>query len=167
MAGDSSSSKVQTFATIVTTVLAVAAFIQGLSNRQQGASTQSASRKSYGAVGGQLAQLGTTSEQQSAAIEKLWEAVSEIQGRQAGASAPVATAPTAPAAAPHHAHATHRAPATAEVVPPAPAAGPPAPTPAAAEPVKPVAASGVRALGPLQLQRFTERKLPAYEELEK
>lgn len=159
----------QTFATIVTTVLAVAAFIQGLSNRQQGASTQSASRKSYGAVGGQLAQLGTTSEQQSAAIEKLWEAVSDIQGRRAGGSAPVATAPVAPPSAPHHGQAAHPAHVAVQAIPPAalPAAGPAAPTPPVGEPSNPVAAKGVHPLGQLQLQRFTERKLPAYEELEK
>jgi hypothetical protein len=146
MAGDSGGGRIQAFATIVTTLLAVAAFIQSLSTRQEGASTQTASRKSYGAVGEKIEQLGQASEQQSAAIEKLWEAVSNIQSRQS-ASAPTTTVePTPPTPTPHHAHA-HAA--TAEKAPP------PAPP------------SGAKALGQLQLQHFVEKKLPSYDDLAK
>src|SRR5580698_10290385 len=123
MAGDSGGGRIQAFATIVTTLLAVAAFIQSLSTRQEGASTQTASRKSYGAVGEKLEQLGQASEQQGAAIEKLWEAVSNIQGRPP-ASAPIAAVTPPPIPTPHHAHAQAQ-PATAEKVPlPATAASP-------------------------------------------
>src|SRR5580698_4554248 len=102
MAGDSGGGRIQAFATIVTTLLAVAAFIQSLSNRQEGASTQTASRKSYGAVGEKIEQLG--------------QAVSSIQGRQP-AAAPIAA--VAPVPTPHHAQAH---PAAAETAPlPAPA----------------------------------------------
>jgi two-component system, chemotaxis family, sensor kinase CheA len=155
MAGDAGSNKVQNFATIVTTVLAVAAFIQSLSNRQQGTSTQTASRKSYGAVGSQIEQLGQTSEQQGAAIEKLWEAVSSIQSRAPA----VANAEPAVAAEPeaaHHARRPQASPAAVAITPPPI----PATAPAAA---KPTAAR----LGALQLPRFVARKLPAYDDLEK
>jgi hypothetical protein len=132
----------------VTTLLAVAAFIQSLSNRQEGASTQTASRKSYGAVGEKIEQLGQTSEQQSAAIEKLWEAVSNIQSRPP-ASAPIAavTPPT-----PHHAHAQPAAAEKAPLTTPAPSPA----TPASAKP-----------LGQLQLPHLVEKKLPSYDDLEK
>jgi hypothetical protein len=153
MAGESGSGRVQTFATIVTTLLAVAAFIQSLSTRQQGASTQTASRKSYGAVGGRIEQLGQASEQQSAAIEKLWEAVSSIQSRQP-ASAPTASLEPTATPAPHHAHA-HAQPATAEKAP-LPAPAPPPATPLGAKP-----------LGQLQLPHLVEKKLPSYDDLEK
>jgi hypothetical protein len=161
MAGESGSGKVQTFATIVTTLLAVAAFIQSLSTRQQGASTQTASRKSYGAVGGQIEQLGQASEQQSAAIEKLWEAVSNIQNRPPASlpSAPIASLEPAPT--PHHART--RAPAPpASVQKAAPPAAPP-PPPARPQTPQP----GAKALGQLQLQHFVEKKLPSYDEFEK
>jgi hypothetical protein len=149
MAGDSGGGRIQAFATIVTTLLAVAAFIQSLSTRQEGATTQTASRKSYGAVGEKIEQLGQTSEQQSAAIEKLWEAVSNIQGREPAAAPTAAVAPVT-----HHAHAHAQAqPAGAQT---APLPAPPPATPPAAKP-----------LGQLQLPHLVERKLPSYDDLAK
>jgi hypothetical protein len=153
MAGESGGGKVQAFATIVTTLLAVAAFIQSLSTRQVGASTQTASRKSYGAVGEKIEQLGQTSEQQSAAIEKLWEAVSNIQSRPP-ASAPIAAVEPTPTPTPHHPHG-HVQPATAEKAP-LPAPAPPPATP-----------SGAKPLGQLQLPHLVEKRLPSYDDLEK
>lgn len=164
MAGESGSGKVQTFATIVTTLLAVAAFIQSLSNRQQGASTQTASRKSYGAVGGQIEQLGQASEQQSAAIEKLWEAVSNIQSRPSAVAAPVPMAAREPATS-HHTRTPH---ATAAVTPAATIAAPPTPPLATAPtPADPTSKSAPKALGELRLPHFVEKKLPSYDNLEK
>ena len=157
MAGDSGGGKVQAFATIVTTLLAVAAFIQSLSTRQEGASTQTASRKSYGAVGEKIEQLGQTSEQQSAAIEKLWEAVSSIQSRQP-ASAPIAAAEPTPTATPHHAG------KRTAVTPTAAPASPPATRPA---PDEPSPKPATKALGQLQLQHFVEKQLPSYDDLAK
>jgi hypothetical protein len=100
-------------------------------------------------VGGQIEQLGQASEQQSAAIEKLWEAVSNIQTRQPAIAASAPTAALEPTPTPRHAH-THAA-----------AAPPPAPAP----PQTP--RLGAKALGQLQLQHFVEKKLPSYDELEK
>jgi hypothetical protein len=160
MAGESGNNKVQAFATIVTTLLAVAAFIQSLSNRQQGTSTQTASRKSYGAVGGQIEQLGQASEQQSAAIEKLWEAVSNIQSRPTVAA--LAT-PASPPATAHHPRTSQATPAvTAPATPPPPPAPPQAPTPSDS-----TSSSAPKALGELQLPRFVAKKLPSYDDLEK
>lgn len=153
MAGDAGSNKVQNFATIVTSVLAVAAFIQSLSNHQQSTTTQTASRKSYGAVGGQIEQLGQASQQQSAAIEKLWEAVSSIQSRAPA----VATAEPAAAAEPEAARHAKRPQAG-----PAPVAAPP-PTAAAPPSAKPTTGR----LGALQLPHFVAKQLPSYDDLEK
>jgi hypothetical protein len=152
MAGDSGGGRIQAFATIVTTLLAVAAFIQSLSTRQEGATTQTASRKSYGAVGEKLEQLGQASEQQGAAIEKLWEAVSNIQSRPPASAPTTAIEPAPPPTpAPHHGHAQTQ-PAIAEKAPlPAPAASP----------------AGAKPLGQLQLPHLVEKKLPSYDDLEK
>jgi hypothetical protein len=98
MPGESGSSRAQSFATVVTALLAIAAFIQGIWNRSQGASTDTASAKSYDLVGQRLDNIDRAAEQRTEAVEKLWEAVNELQNRSVMASA---TTPPPPAGTPH------------------------------------------------------------------
>jgi hypothetical protein len=171
MPTESSNSRVDAFVKIATVLLAIGAFVQGLSNHQNNASTETASRKSYGLVGDQLQQVGQSSALQTDAIEKLWEAVSALQSRQ---SMPASVVAENRRQAVHH----PRPPAIAAPVPPPGLSGTPTlpatptgipqatPTPASTAAETPRAKLDLR-LGQLELRRTLPKRLPAFDELKR
>ena len=165
--GGGGSGRVQSFAIVVNTLLAVAGFVVGLRAKQTGDATDATSEHSYQTIVDRLQELEKTSDQQTDATEKIWEAMSRVELQASARPARVPSGHVVAAAVPPPAG---RNPPAAPTPTPAPAAAPaPAPagppTPPGTGPQPASGQSVATELGRFPLRKVMLKPLPPYREL--